>query len=303
LAEGIRIAIGLAMQAPLTVTEPARLLAFLFANWSAMKRTKVRELLKSRRILVNGRTTTQSDHSLCPGDIVSVRHAQRDEPAGLLPSGLKIHFEDAAILVIDKPANLLTIASPAEPQKNAYYYLTEYVRRGNPDRRERVWIVHRLDRETSGLMVFARTFAAKRVLQARWDRAQKTYQAVVEGNLPSSSGVFDSHLDETNPFRVRSARPSGQTRRAITHYRVLKRTQRRTLVELTLKTGRRHQIRVQLADAGCPIVGDQKYHARTDPINRLALHSCALRLLHPETGKELCFASPLPREMGRLISD
>jgi 23S rRNA pseudouridine1911/1915/1917 synthase len=290
------------MPAPLTVAQPVPLLAFLFAHWPAVKRTRIRAWLKSHQVLVNGNPTSQFDYRLRAGDVVSVRRPHRDTSAGWLPAGMMIRFADAAVIVIDKPANLLTIASPAEPRNNVYYYLTDHVRRQNPAGRERIWIVHRLDRETSGLMVFTRTFDAKRTLQARWDRAEKRYQAVVEGSLPSSSGRFDSHLDETNPFRVRSASRSEQTRRAITEYRVLRHARGRSLVELTLRTGRRHQIRVQLAEAGCPIVGDEKYRAKTNPINRLALHACSLRFRHPGTNEDLSFTSPLPRELARLIS-
>ena len=134
--------------------------------------------------------------------------------------------------------------------------------------RERVWIVHRLDRETSGIMVFAKTPEAKSALQTNWDKAVKRYQAVAEGLLPSDRGTFRSWLDEANPFKVFSVQRNPQTRHAVTHYRVLKRNKGRTLVELTLETGRRHQIRVHLADAGCPIVGDAKYGAKTDPAKR-----------------------------------
>jgi 23S rRNA pseudouridine1911/1915/1917 synthase len=150
-------------------------------------------------------------------------------------------------------------------------------------------------------MIFAKTAAAKQTLQATWDRAEKRYEAVVEGRLEPDSGVFESDLDETNPFKVHSTARSAQTRHAVTHYRVIARGTRRTLVELTLETGRRHQIRVQLADAGYPIVGDKKYGARTDPVKRLARHACALKLLHPVTQKELRFTSPLPRELARLV--
>jgi len=219
----------------------------------------------------------------------------------VLASGMKVFFEDAALIVIDKPENLLSVASEAEPEKTAYFQLTDYLRQGRAHARDRVWIVHRLDRETSGLMIFAKTDAAKRSLQASWDQAEKRYEAVVEGRLGAESGVFESDLDETNPFKVHSTARNPQTRHAVTHYRVLARGKRRTLVELTLETGRRHQIRVQLADAGCPIVGDKKYGAKTDPVKRLALHACALKVLHPVTQKELRFTSPLPRELARLL--
>jgi len=283
------------------VEKPAELLAYLFATWPEVKRKHVRTWLKFQAVTVNDRPVTQFNHGLLPGDVVAVRSDLIAVPKTVLSSGMKIFFEDATLIVIDKPENVLSVASEAETKKTAYFQLTDYVRQGRGHARDRIWIVHRLDRETSGLMVFAKTAAAKQTLQAGWDEAEKRYEAVVEGRLAAESGVFESDLDETNPFKVHSSPRRAQARHAITHYRVLARAPRRTLVELTLVTGRRHQIRVQLADAGCPIVGDKKYRARTDPVKRLALHACVLKFPHPVTKKELRFTSPLPRDLARLM--
>ena len=288
------------MHAPRTVQEPAELLSYLFAAWPDVKKKQVRTWLKFQAVTVNGRATTQFNHPLKPGDVVAIRSDRFAVPRTVLASGMKIYFEDASLIVIDKPENLLSIASEAEQEKTAYFQLTAYLA-GKPRGKERVWIVHRLDRETSGLMVFAKTARAKEALQGGWDKAVKRYEAVVEGRLPSPKGVFESDLDETNPFKVHIAAPSERTRHAITHYRVLRWNKGRTLVELTLDTGRRHQIRVQLAGAGCPIIGDKKYGAKTDPVRRLALHACALRFPHPETGEEMAFESVLPKELARLV--
>jgi 23S rRNA pseudouridine1911/1915/1917 synthase len=290
------------MPKPSIVEKTAELLPYLFATWPEVKRKQVRTWLKFQAVTVNNRPVTQFDHRLRPGDVVAVRSDRFAVPKTVLSSGMKIFFEDAALIVIDKPENLLSVASEAEPEKTAYFQLTDYLRQGKGHARDRVWIVHRLDRETSGLMIFAKTAIAKQTLQAGWDEAEKRYEAVVEGTLRGESGIFESDLDETNPFKVYSAARSAQTRHAVTHYRILARGHRRTLVELTLQTGRRHQIRVQLADAGCPIIGDKKYGAKTDPVKRLALHACALRFPHPVTRKELRFTSPLPKELARLIS-
>ena len=265
-----------------TVENPDQLLPYLFASWPEAKRKQVRTWLKFQSVTVNGRPVSQFNHPLVRGDI-------------------KICFEDASIIVIDKPANLLSIATETEQEKTAYFQLTEYLRRGNEMSRDRVWIVHRLDRETSGLMVFAKSPQAKAALQTGWEKAVKRYEAVVEGKLKSESGVLASDLDESHPLRVYSAPPSESTRHAVTHYRVLARREWRTLVELTLETGRRHQIRVQLADAGCPIVGDEKYGAKSDPAKRLGLHACGLRFPHPETGREMKFESPTPKDLLRLV--
>lgn len=289
------------MPKPFTVQAPAELLAQCFAAWPDAKKTQVRTWLKFQAITVNGRPVSQFNHPLAPGDVIAVRTDRFAAPKTALLSGLKIFFEDAHVIVVDKPADLLSIASEAEQERTAYRQLTEYVRRGKPHGRERVWIVHRLDRETSGLMIFAKTAQAKEILQSHWDEAEKRYEAVVEGRLRETHGTFESDLDETNPFRVHSAKPGPATRHAVTHFRVLAVGKGRSLVALTLETGRRHQIRVQLSDAGCPIAGDKKYGAKSDPAKRLGLHACALRFSHPVTRQEMRFQSPLPKELARLV--
>jgi 23S rRNA pseudouridine1911/1915/1917 synthase len=290
------------MPQPCTVAAPAELLEFLFAAWPEVKKKQVRTWLKFQAVTVNGRPVSQFNHPLRAGDVVAIRSDRFAVPKTVLPSGMKVFFEDATLIVIEKPAGLLSIASEAEQEKTAYFQLTEYLRRQKENARDRVWIVHRLDRETSGLMVFAKTPEAKEALQAGWDKAEKQYEAVVEGRLRAERGTFESDLDETNPFKVRSAPRSDITRHAVTHYRVLARSEWRTLVQLTLETGRRHQIRVHLADAGCPIVGDTKYGAKSDPAKRLGLHACGLRFFHPVTKKEMRFTSPLPKELARLVA-
>jgi len=287
---------------PLTVQQPTELLAFLFASLPEVKKNKVRHSLKFEAILVNGRATTQFDHPLRPSDVVSMRSEKNLRACNRLPAAMKIHFEDEHLIVIDKPKNLLSMASEAEREKTAYAFLTDYVRGGNERSRARIFIVHRLDRETSGLMVFARTGEVKELLQANWDQGEKRYLAIVEGGPKADSGVLESDLDEASPHKVYSVPASNLTRHAITHYEVLKRNARMALVELRLGTGRRHQIRVQLAEIGCPIIGDEKYSARTDPAKRLGLHAWLLKFRHPITGKDLQFESPLPPELAKLFS-
>lgn len=285
---------------PLPVPRPAALLDFLFEAWPGTAKTKIRGWLKSQAVLVNGTPVTQFNHPLLPGDTVAIRTVRFAAPRTPLSSGIKAWFEDPHLLVIDKPAGLLSIASNAEDERTAYYQLNEYLRGNKPRARERVWIVHRLDKETSGLMIFAKTPEAKETLQSGWDAVEKRYQAVVEGRLPTREGTFSCDLDERNPFKVFVARASEETRHAVTHYRVLAEGPRLSLVELRLETGRRHQIRVQLAHAGCPIIGDEKYDATTDPAKRLGLHATFLKFPHPVTGKPMEFTSPLPRPLAQV---
>jgi 23S rRNA pseudouridine1911/1915/1917 synthase len=290
------------MHTPQLVEQPAELLAYLFSSHPGVKKAKVRQWLKHGSIQVNGRSITRFNHPLQAGDVVLIRDKNEVRAEGVLPFGMKILFEDASLVVIDKPAGLLSMASETERERTAYAYLTEYVRHGTPRSPERVWIVHRLDRETSGLMVFAKTEAAKLALQGEWNEADKRYLAVIEGNPTADEGVIRSHLDESRPYMVYSVRhPNEQTRLAVTKYRVLKRGAGYALVELNLETGRRNQIRVHLADAKCPVVGDDKYGARTNPARRLALHASLLQFPHPSSGELLRFESPLPVELAGLV--
>jgi 23S rRNA pseudouridine1911/1915/1917 synthase len=290
------------MPAKFTVAESTTLLPFLFSSQPEVKRTKVRQWLKVGAIVVNEAPTTKFDLVLNPGDVVSIHPSKSArEVKRYLPKEMKIFFEDTHMIVIHKPANLLSIASEAEQEETAYAFLTDYVKFGRGKTKERVWIVHRLDRETSGLMVFAKTAEVKESLQQHWDSATKRYLAVVEGSVKENRGTMRSHLDETSPFKVYTTSPSDRTREAVTHFRVLKRSRGLSLVELTLETGRRHQIRVQLTEMGHPIVGDKKYDAKSDPARRLGLHSYQLELIHPVTRERLSFEDPLPVKLVRLL--
>lgn len=289
------------MVASYPVEHPATLLEFLAAQHPLAKKTTIRQWVQHASVHVNGMAVTRANHPLQAGDVVAIHPKGNVPAAGLLPRGLKVLYEDASLIVIDKPENLLSMASESEREKTAYAFLMDYVRRGQRRSAERVWIVHRLDRETSGLMVFARTEEAKRELQAQWPQVEKRYLAIVEGTPPAECGVLRCHLDESNPLKVYIAPPSKQTRHAVTHYRVIQQSASLTLIEVTTETGRRHQIRVQLADAGCPIIGDDKYGARSNPARRLGLHASLLRFPHPVSGECLTFESPLPRPLAKVL--
>lgn len=285
------------MTRPVTVGSPGELLEFLFAAWPETKKTKIRNLLKQQSVTVNGQPVTQYNHPLLPGDVVRISPVRYAAPRTAISSGIKVWFEDGQVIVVDKPAGLLSIASNTEDERTAYFQLTDYLRGSNQRGRERVWIVHRLDKETSGLMVFAKTPEAKEFLQGNWGKSEKCYEAVVEGRLQSKRGVLACDLDESDKFKVRIAKASGRTRHAVTHYEVLAQDQKVSLVRLRLETGRRHQIRVQLAAEGCPIIGDEKYGAVSDPAGRIGLHATFLKFVHPATGEHVAYSSPLPRAL------
>ena len=276
------------------------------ADATGLSRSHVQKLISDGRLTVDG-VPVRANALVAAGSEVRLDVPKPIE-LDLAPAPdieLSVVYEDADLLIVDKPAGLVVHPSPGhhdgDTLVNALLARSGSAEYGGIAGVARPGIVHRLDRETSGLMVFAKTPRAKETLQGGWDRVEKNYEAVVEGRLPQEQGTFESDLDETNPFKVFSTHASERTRHAVTHYRVLAKSTWRSLVALTLKTGRRHQIRVHLADAGCPIVGDEKYHAKSDPAKRLGLHACGLRFPHPETGKEMKFESPLPKDLARLV--
>ena len=207
---------------------------------------------------------------------------------------IKILFEDDAVMVVDKPAGLLTIATETERERTVYTALRARASAKKPA--EKIFIVHRLDREASGLLVFAKTIEAKEKLQEQFKShsAGRRYVAVVEGQVKGEDFSIRSYLAENSAFRVYSTRKTGVGKLAITHVRVVKRNSKTTLVQVRLETGRKHQIRVHLAERGHPIVGDKMYGSRTNPIRRLALHGEYLSFRHPVTGKRVEFEAKYP---------
>ncbi|MDH4230408.1 MAG: RluA family pseudouridine synthase [Nitrospirota bacterium] len=266
------------------------------------KRTGIKQFLKYRAVSVNGKTVERHDHRLLPGDRISISSEKKALSAGVPKLGLKILFEDDAVVVIDKPEGLLTIGTEKERTKTAYFQLNEYLRERDPDKRERVFIVHRLDRETSGLIVFAKTEAAKRRLQDNWAEADKRYLAVVEGVPRKNEDTIAGYLSETATFRVYEGRGAKNAKYAVTKYKILKKGGAYSLLEIAIETGRKHQIRVHLSGIGHPVAGDMKYGAAADPLKRLALHAYRLSFPHPLTKKRLDFESRMPRVFDQLLS-
>ncbi len=218
-----------------------------------------------------------------------------------MPRGLVILYEDEHILVADKPAGLLTMGTDAEKTKTAYYILTDYVRKGCAKSRKRIFIVHRLDRETSGIVVFAKSVEAKLCLQSQWKDAEKKYIAVVYGRLTNKAGTITSYLAENKAYRVYSTTDARKGKLAQTAYKVLKETKEFSLLEIGLLTGRKNQIRVHLAEKGHPVVGDRKYGKSNDAYKRLALHSKSISFKHPLSGRRLTFESEVPGYLKSLM--
>lgn len=211
-----------------------------------------------------------------------------------------IVYEDKDILVVDKPPGLLTMGTDKEKSKTAYFILTDYVRKGQSKSRRRIFIVHRLDRDTSGILVFAKTPEAKHFLQNHWDQTSKKYLAVVHGVLDKTSDTISTYLAENKALRVYSTSDRSKGRLAHTAYKVLRQTEEFALLEIDLLTGRKHQARVHLAGIGNPIVGDDRYGMK-GVRKRLALHAMSLSFTHPFSGKQVTFETTAPRYFTRLI--
>ncbi len=213
----------------------------------------------------------------------------------VLPDRIAVVFEDEHIIVVDKPAGLLTMATDTERSKTVYSLVRAYLNGKRPP--EKVFIVHRLDREASGLLVLAKTVASKEKLQSQFKdhSAGRRYIALVEGPVTPNDFTIRSHLAENAAYRVYSTKKSGAGKLAITHVHVLKRKPKTTLIEVRLETGRKHQIRVHLAERGHPVVGDTSYGARSNPLKRLALHGAHLEFRHPENGQIVQFESRAPK--------
>jgi RluA family pseudouridine synthase len=286
-----------------SVAKETHLQDFLFKTLTDLKKTKIKQILKFGSVRVNGRVITWYQHPLKSGDkieILSKECASAERSKAEL--GLTIVYEDNDLLVVEKPAGLLTMGTEREKEATLYFMLTEYERSKSKDGEGRVFIVHRLDRDASGLIVFAKSDAAKRALQGHWKLATKKYYAITEGTPEKRSGTIENYLREDDFKRVYSiSKNHPEAQLAVTHYRVLRENGGYALLEVTLETGRKNQIRVHLSGLGCPIMGDEKYGAKSDPFRRLALHACFLSFPHPATGELKTFRSSLPTPFKKIF--
>ncbi|MCX6904054.1 MAG: RluA family pseudouridine synthase [Verrucomicrobia bacterium] len=289
----------MAMPADFEVTESSGLLQFLLARMPEKSRTSVKSLLNHRLVSVNGEIITQFNHALRSGERVAIRRVGEAETP---PSRrLKIVYEDSHLIVVEKRAGLLSMATDRERDMTAYSLLSEHVKKARPG--NRIFIVHRLDRETSGLMMFAKSQAVQQALQKAWSEAvlERTYVAVVEGQVTKTAGSVTSWLKENKALVMRSSQNPQDGQKATTHFRLLQSNTRYSLLELSLETGRKNPIRVHMQDLGHSVIGDPKYGATQDPIHRLGLHARVLAFRHPVTGGLLRFESPIPQEFSCLF--
>ena len=317
----------------IAVPRDGALLASLFELLPQQSRTSVKNMLSKGQVVVNGESVTAFDYPLKKGDTLEIlpkgisiaRATRTDAREQVEKAGVKILFEDEHYLVVDKPSGMLSVstargssAKSGHKETTLYAILNAYVKVNRrmerkedllsgrePDRSTaKIWIVHRLDKGTSGAVIFAKDERAKDILQSKWKElvAERTYIAWLEGNVEKDSGAVQSWLVESPKSLKMYSSPTevkdGQL--AITHYKVLQRTRHYTQTAFSLETGRKNQIRVHAADLGHPVAGDDKYGAQTDPIHRLALHAATLVFRNPYSQKMVRCHSPLPESFERF---
>ncbi len=295
------------------VEEVAELLPFLLTKMGGMTRTSVKQLLGQRRVKVNNAIQTRHDTPLHKGDLITIESGRGN--VELRHPKLRIIYEDDALIVVEKKNGLLTVpVNQKSSETTVFSILKEYVKKQSY--RNTVHVVHRLDRETSGLLVFAKSSELQEYMRTYWRQlvTKRTYVALVEGKLAQKEGKITSWLTENPHTAMVSSSPvdnGGQL--AITNYKVLKESALQTdeadlkteysLVELNLETGRTNQIRVHMASMGHPVVGDRKYGNgnESSPIDRLCLHARLLEFIHPMTEKKVRFEAPMPKEFTRVV--
>lgn len=220
----------------------------------------------------------------------------KQPPKRFQPKGLNILYEDHYILVVDKRSGLLSISTDRIKENTAHYLLNEYVKKGNQKSKNRVYIVHRLDRDTSGVLVFAKTEKAKEFLQKEWEHFDKKYYAVVHGVLDQKEGLITSYLRENSIHRMYSVTDPDKGKLAKTEYKVIRESSKYSLLLIKLLTGRKNQIRVHFAEKGHAVAGDKSYGLKDNDtdIKRLMLHAAYMRINHPLSGEEMIFEAPVP---------
>lgn len=282
-------------------SESIMLIKFVELMLPQLSHNAITSLLKHGQVQLCGVITSQFDTPVEPQADVAV-NLSRPFVSFKHPR-LNIVFEDDDIIVVNKGYGLLSMGTERKQKDiTAYAALRDYVKKLSPN--NKIFIVHRLDRDTSGLMMFAKNIAAQETMRHNWNNMvlERTYVAVLEGVMEEDSGVIRSRLAENSRYEVYTTHVEGEGKLAVTRYRVLARGNGYTLAEFSLDTGRKNQIRVHAKDLGHPIVGDRKYGAKSSPISRLALHARTLRFVHPRLRKDMRFELPVPARFAALTS-
>lgn len=281
-----------------TVDEPDTLLPFLLSHVKGKSRNNVKSLLSRRLVAVDGVPLSRFDTPLTSGQQVSILSSSAPR-ADALPFPLL--YEDEHLIVVNKPAKLLSVANDKEKVRTAYHIVTDYVRARRVE--DRIFVLHRLDRDTSGVLMFARDAETKELFQSRWNEmvTRRGYLAVVEGVPKPDRDTIRSYLVETDTHMSFSGAPGKGAKEAVTSYQIVKAGNGYALLDISIETGRKNQIRVHMKEKGCPVAGDKQYGARTNPIGRLCLHANELSFTHPATGEQVTFKAKMPRDFNRVF--
>ncbi|MBT4288702.1 MAG: RNA pseudouridine synthase [Deltaproteobacteria bacterium] len=226
----------------------------------------------------------------------------KSPPKRFQPRGLSILYEDRDILVVDKISGLLTISTAKVRENTAYFLLNTYVRKGNQKSRNRIFIVHRLDKDTSGIIIFAKNEANKRYLQDEWQNFNKKYYVVIQGTMKAKEGIITSYLAENRMHKMYSVTDPQKGKLARTRYKVLRESKKFSLLEIELLTGRKNQIRVHFSENDTPVAGDKMYGKIDKRIKRLTLHAASLTILHPDTKEKMVFNTEIPAYFNILLN-
>ncbi len=280
------------------VTKDSELLEFLLETLKGQSRNSVKSLLSNHRVSVDGAPISQFNFKLYKGDTVIISKTAIHKKTR---SNLPIIYENEEIIVINKPSGLLSIASDKEKGSTAYRMLTDYVQQ--KDKHNRIFVVHRLDEDTSGVLMVAKNPKIQQQLQDNWNDLVKSrgYFAIVDGIMEKKTGTIKSYLKKNAQNMMYSSKKEGDGQFSITHYKVIAENGNYSLLDVHIDSGRKNQIRVHLGDIGHNVIGDDKYGNPTNPIKRLGLHAYELELTHPVTGKNMKFTAPMPKEFLTLF--
>ncbi len=282
------------------VKEPTELLTFLLNTFKDQSRNSVKSLLSSHRVTIEGAPVTQFNFKLFPGDTVIISSSPVRKKTR---SNLPIIYEDDDIIVINKPSKLLSVPSDNEKGSTAFRMVNDYLQQ--KDKHNRAFIVHRLDEDTSGVLMFAKNQKMAHALtdKENWNHlvTKRGYYAIVEGHMPKKEGTITSYLKKNSQNMMYSSKKKGDGQYAVTHYRVIKENENYSLLDINIDTGRKNQIRVHLGESGHYIIGDDKYGEPSNPINRLGLHAYCLEFTNPLNEKKVKYSAPMPKEFDTIF--
>jgi len=281
------------------VKEECELMRFLVEKMPHKNRDNIKTFLRDQQVLVDDIPVFKYNHLLMPGQVVTVTRNKIGPKKSYF--GITIVYEDNDIIVIDKHSGVLSVATGHREKNTAYSHLYDHVKKNNRD--GKIFIVHRLDRETSGLMLFAKSTRVQKIFQKSWNEIirERCYVALAEGVVDPPEGEISSYLKENRQMVVYSGQEDGDGQWAVTRYETIKTVPGFSLLKLSLRTGRKNQIRVHLKDIGHPVTGDKKYGATMNPIGRLGLHAMVLAFRHPVNGREMRFETPVPRKFHEVV--